>query len=172
MNEEAIGAGIKAKIEEGVVKRKDLYIVSKLWNTFHRRDLVKVGLQQSLDRLGLDYLDLYLIQYPTAFKGKGHSFERYPMDAYGKVDYADVDICDTWNAMEVMVNKGLVKSIGVSNFNRNQLERILETCDIPPAIVQLEVHPYFNNTNLVDFCRSKNIQVTAYSPLCSPHRIM
>lgn len=168
MIETEIGVGIKAKIDQGVVKRKDLFIASKLWNTFHRRDLVKVGLDQSLNRLGVSYLDMFLIHYPTAFRGTGNSPERYPKDANRNIAYADVDICDTWNAMEILVHKGLVKSIGVSNFNSKQLERILEMCTIAPAVVQIEIHPYHSNQKLVDFCQAKNIQVVACSPIDEP----
>lgn len=171
MNEDEVGAGIKAKINEGVIKREDVFIVSKLWNTFHRPDLVEVGLRQSMEKLQVSYVDLYIIHFPTAFEGTGHPTERYPKDEFGKTKYANIDICDTWNAMEQLVHNGLVKSIGLSNFNSNQLERILTRCIIPPAVHQVEVHPYLSNRRLVEWCQARGINVCAYSPLNSPHRL-
>jgi len=170
-NEEDIGQGINEKIQEGVVKREDVFVVSKLWNTFHNPELVEVGCRQSLKNLGLEYMDLFLIHFPTAFKGCTTGV-RYPKDEFGNVIYADIDICDTWKAMEQLVHKGLVKSIGMSNFNSDQLTRILSKCTIPPAINQVEVHPYFSNRKLVEWCMARGIRVTAYSPLQNQEKRM
>ncbi|KAJ8961888.1 hypothetical protein NQ318_021506 [Aromia moschata] len=161
-NETEVGEAIRAKIEDGTVKREDLYITSKLWNTMHRPDLVEPAIRTTLKHLGLEYLDLYLIHWPFALKEDG---ELFPVDADGKTSYSDVDYLDTWKSMEELQRKGLAKSIGVSNFNKKQLEHLLENCQIPPVTNQIEVHPYLNQTKLIEFCKSKNIV-----PLGSPDR--
>jgi len=166
-NESEVGNGIRAKIEDGTVKREDLFVVSKLWNTFHRPDLVEPAIRATLKDLGLDYLDLYLIHFPFAWKEGGGLA---PQDENGKRLYSEVDYLDTWKAMEGLVKKGLAKSIGVSNFNSQQLERLLGSATIAPTMNQIECHPYLNQRKLIDFCKSKGIAVTAYSPFGSPDR--
>ncbi|KAJ8983037.1 hypothetical protein NQ317_014335, partial [Molorchus minor] len=166
-NEKEVGEAIQAKTSDGTVRREDLYVTSKLWNTMHRPDLVEPAIKTTLKHLGLEYLDLYLIHWPFALKEDG---ELFPVDETGKTTYSDVDYLDTWKAMEELQKKGLARSIGVSNFNKRQLERLLANCTIPPATNQIEVHPYLNQHKLIDYCKSKNIVVTAYSPLGSPDR--
>ncbi|XP_075989267.1 aldo-keto reductase 1B-like isoform X2 [Anticarsia gemmatalis] len=166
-NEKEVGEAITAKISDGTVKREDLFITSKLWNTFHRPDLVRGALQQTLDNLNLKYLDLYLIHWPQAYKEDGPLF---PADEAGKILYSEVDYVDTWKAMEPLVGEGLVKSIGISNFNSKQIARLLETATIKPVTNQVECHPYLNQRRLKDFCESHGITITAYSPLGSPDR--
>jgi len=166
-NESEVGEGIRAKIEEGVVKRDDLFVVSKLWNTYHRPDVVEKGIRKTLTDLGLDYLDLYLVHFPTAWKEEGDLF---PKDDAGNAQYSDADYVDTWKAMEELVGKGLTKAIGVSNFNSQQLERLLGSATIIPVTNQVECHPYLNQRKLIDFCKAKNISITGYSPFGSPDR--
>ncbi|CAB3222424.1 unnamed protein product [Arctia plantaginis] len=166
-NEKEVGEAITVKINDGTVKREDLFITSKLWNTFHRPDLVRGALQATLTNLNLKYLDLYLIHWPQAYKEDGPLF---PSDESGKILFSDVDYVDTWKAMEKLVDEGLVKSIGISNFNSKQIVRLLEHATIKPVTNQIECHPYLNQKRLKDFCEERGIKITAYSPLGSPDR--
>ncbi|XP_017764961.1 PREDICTED: aldose reductase-like [Eufriesea mexicana] len=166
-NEKEVGAAIKAKINEGIVKREDLFITSKLWNTYHKPELVEPAIKRTLADLGLEYLDLYLIHWPVAFK-EGDAL--MPKNADDTVALSDVDYVDTWKAMETLVSKGLTKNIGVSNFNSQQLDRLLKNCTIKPVTNQIECHPYLNQRKLSEFCKRNNILITAYSPLGSPDR--
>jgi aldehyde reductase len=166
-NEDEVGEGVNAKIADGTIKREHIFVVSKLWNTYHAPSLVRGALQTTLKNLKLSYIDLYLIHWPLAYKEGDILF---PTDASGKVQYSDADYLDTWKEMEKAVDDGLVKTIGVSNFNKRQLERLLANCRIQPAVNQVECHPYLPQKKLSEFCRSKNIAITAYSPLGSPTR--
>ncbi|XP_055905087.1 aldo-keto reductase family 1 member B1-like isoform X2 [Eupeodes corollae] len=166
-NEHEVGEGVNAKIAEGAVKREDIFVTSKLWNTFHRPDLVRGACETTLKNLGLKYVDMYLIHWPMAY-AEGESL--FPSTPDGKTQYSDVDYVDTWKEMEKLVDAGLCKSIGLSNFNKKQIERVLAVARIQPATNQIECHPYLNQRKLMDFCKSKNIVITAYSPLGSPNR--
>ncbi|XP_071866188.1 aldo-keto reductase 1B-like [Bombus fervidus] len=165
-NEKDVGIAIRDKANTGL-KRKDIFITSKLWNTFHRPDLVEPAIKKTLSNLNLAYLDLYLIHWPMAYKEGDTLFPRNPDNT---PILSDVDYIDTWKAMEDLVAKGYVKNIGVSNFNSEQLDRLLKNCTIKPVTNQIECHPYLNQRKLSDFCKERDILVTAYSPLGSPDR--
>lgn len=167
-NEKEVGEAIKAKIAEGVVKREDLFITSKLWNTYHKTELVEPAIKISLKDLGLDYLDLYLIHWPFAYKDGPDNFPK-TADDLPLIDDT-VDYLDTWKGMESVLGKKLTKNIGVSNFSSEQIDRLLKNCKVKPVTNQIECHAYLNQKKLSDYCKEKGIVITAYSPLGSPDR--
>lgn len=158
-NEVEIGHVYKEVFE--TIKREDIFITSKLWNTDHKPDQVEFACRQTLKDLQLEYLDLYLMHWGVAFK---HGGDLQPIKN-GRAETDKVSIQQTWQAMEQLVEKGLVKSIGVANFDTAMILDLLTYAKIRPATNQIEVHPYNTQRELVDFCRAENIVVTAYSPL-------
>ncbi|XP_078711227.1 aldo-keto reductase family 1 member B1-like isoform X2 [Lampetra fluviatilis] len=144
-NEAEVGAGIASCLAKKVASREQLFIVSKLWGKFHASADVKIGFMKTLTDLKLDYLDLFLMHSPMAFKNEGDDL--WPTKD-GKILAADVDYVDTWKAMEVLVKEGLVKSIGVSNFNIAQLQRLLSVATIKPAVNQVLLR-YHTQRNIV-----------------------
>ncbi|KAM5188829.1 aldo-keto reductase family 1 member D1 isoform 1-T1 [Callospermophilus lateralis] len=163
-NENEVGDAISEKIAEGKVKREDIFYCGKLWATNHVPEMVRPALERTLKSLKLDYVDLYIIEVPMAFKPGN---EVYPKDENGKWLYHKSDLCATWEALEACKDAGLVKSLGVSNFNRRQLELILNKPGLKykPVSNQVECHPYFTQPKLLKFCRQHDIVVVAYSPL-------
>lgn len=168
-NEKEVGSALSEKINSGEVKREELFITSKLWNTYHKKELVIPALKQTLENLKLDYIDLYLIHWPFGLKEGG---ELFPKDDNGKFLYSDSSYIETWKGMEECVKLGLAKSIGLSNFNSKQIKEILNIAEIKPVNNQVECHPYLNQAKLIEFCQKNDIAVTAYSPLGSPDRPM
>ena len=165
-NEEEVGRALSDVIAEGVVKREELWITSKLWNNSHAPEDVKAALEKTLSDLQLDYLDLYLIHWPV--HQKKEVFLPEGDDIF--IPYDDIPIIDTWRAMEELVKKDKLKTIGVSNFNIPKLERLLNEAEIKPVMNQVEGHPYLQQPELLDYCRSQYVALTAYSPLGSPDR--
>ncbi|XP_036044036.1 aldo-keto reductase family 1 member C15 [Onychomys torridus] len=167
-NEEEVGQALRDKMADGTVKREEVFYTTKIWTTFLRPELVRQCLERSLKKLGLDYVDLCIIHFPVAMKP---GEELLPKDASGKFILEIVDIRDTWEALEKCKDSGLTKSIGVSNFNHKQLELILNKPGLKykPTCNQVECHPYLNQSKLLEFCKSKDIVLVAYSALGS-HR--
>ncbi|CAO3656014.1 unnamed protein product [Mucor fragilis] len=159
-NEKEVGQAIK----DSGIPRQELFITTKLWNNSHRPDLVEKALEVSLANLQLDYLDLYLMHWPVAFQASKSNF---PKTEDGKIALDSTSFVDTYAAMEKLVKSGKTRSIGVSNFNIYNLDKLLKNCNIPPAVNQVEMHPYLSQPDLMAFCQKNNVHVTAYSPLGS-----
>jgi diketogulonate reductase-like aldo/keto reductase len=169
----------KEEVNTGnIIQRKDLFVVSKLASPFHRKKHVKIGLQKTLNDLRLDYLDLYLMHWPQAFKYvdidpniRGYDGESGKIDDSNNGENIDpnVSIHETWSAMEELVDEGLVRNIGVSNFPVSLLHELMSgNHKIQPVVNQVEMHPYLQQPKLLAYCRKRNIHVQAYSPLGSP----
>ncbi|CAF4891734.1 unnamed protein product [Pieris macdunnoughi] len=162
-NEKEIGEAINEKINDGTVRREDLFIISKLWSTFHRRDVVEKACKMSLKAMGLDYFDLYLIHNPMSFK---EGDDPIPKIA-NVIQYSESDYLDAWFGLEKLVKKGLVKRVGVSNFNSAQIDRILDKGRIKPVVNQIECHPYLTQYRLDEFCQSRDVKLSCYGVLGS-----
>lgn len=165
-NEAEIGQALSEAIGEGVVTREKLWITSKLWNDSHSPADVRPALETTLSNLKLDYLDLYLIHWPVALK-KGSGF---PLTPEKLVSLDTLPIADTWKAMESLVDSGLCRHIGVSNFSVSKLKALLESACLKPEMNQIELHPYLQQTTMLEFCQQNSIHLTAYSPLGSRDR--
>ncbi|KAM6162728.1 aldo-keto reductase family 1 member C15-like [Erethizon dorsatum] len=166
LNEEEIGRSLRKKISSGSVERSDIFYTSKVWCTFLLPELVQTCLEASLKKLQLSYVDLYLIHFLVPLKP---GEELFPRDSHGKLIFDTVDLCSTWEAMEKCKDAGLAKSIGVSNFNRRQLEMILNKPGLKykPVCNQVECHLYLNQSKLLEFCKSKDIVMIGYAALGS-----
>lgn len=173
-NEAEVGEGLQRAFQDKLCRREDLWVTSKLWNTFHRREHVRPAVERTLRDLRLDYLDLYLIHFPIALEYVSPEV-RYPPEwfynpeaAHPTMKPVGVPIAETWGAMEELVTTGLVKRIGVANFGVSLLRDVLSYATVTPAVLQVELHPYLTQEKLLRFCRESNIAVTAFSPLGAP----
>jgi aldehyde reductase len=162
-NEREVGEALQAGLAAGEVMREDLFVTTKLWNSNHRPERVEPAFLASLDKLKLDYLDLYLIHTPFAFQPGD---EQDPRDENGNVLYDNgVTLLDTWRAMETLVGHGKCRAIGLSDINLDKVLPIYESARIKPAVIQVESHPYLPQTELLEFCKEKGIVFLAFAPL-------
>ncbi|WWC64964.1 uncharacterized protein I303_107578 [Kwoniella dejecticola CBS 10117] len=152
-NEKALGEGIR----QSGIDRKDIWVTTKLWNDDHRPEDVKKACQKSLELLGLDYIDLWLMHYPAAT-------DTNPNDNFD-IKVLDISYVDTWKAMEECVDAGLVRNIGISNYSKIEIENLWKNCRIKPAVHQLERHPYLPQNAFMKYHKEIGLHVTAYSPL-------
>ena len=176
-NERQIGSILQ---RAGSPDREHLFLISKAWNTNHAPEHLISACQQSREALQIDALDCYMLHNPDAWQHtapldnlSAHSHEEataltFPTDDDGAPKTADIALETTWRAMESLVGRGWTRSLGVSNFAQDDLQRLLECAEIPPAINQIESHPYHTRRDLIDFCHRHNIRVMAHSPLSAP----
>ncbi len=170
-NEAEVGIGLHQVLSSGACRRGDLWVTSKLWNTYHRREHVELACKKSLSDLKLDYLDLYLIHFPIAQRFVP-IVERYPpgwfYDPHAverRMELGSVPLLETWEAIVNLRRAGLVKNIGVSNFGTGLLRDLISSGSEPPAVLQVESHPYLTQEKLLRFAREQKIVCTAFSPL-------
>jgi D-xylose reductase len=176
-NEAQTGEGIETALWEKLARRDELWVTSKLWNTNHRAEHVQASCERSMRDLRVEYLDLYLIHFPICLKYVDPKV-RYPAGwfydpaaANPKMEVELVPIRETWEAMEQLVEKGLARNIGISNFNISLIRDLLSYCNIRPAVLQVESHPYLVQPKLLRFCEQQKIHFTAFSPLGAPSYI-
>jgi D-xylose reductase len=165
-NEVESGQGVARAIKEGIVKREDLFIVSKLWNSFHDPEQVEPIVKKQLADWGIDYFDLYYIHFPISLKYVSPE-TRYPpgwfYDGESQVEHGKASLQQTWGAMEDLKKNGLAKSIAVSNYTGALLLDMFTYATIKPAVLQIEHHPYFVQENLLKLAAQHDIKVTGYS---------
>lgn len=170
-NEKEVGEGLRRAFNEGLVSREDLFITSKLWNTYHAREHIELAARKSLSDLGLDFFDLYLVHFPIAQKFVPIEV-RYPPEwihdpscENPKIELSGVSYRETWGGMEALKKIGLAKHIGVCNLNVQALYELFSYCEIRPENLQIEIHPYLTQESLVAFALREGLTVTAFSPL-------
>jgi alcohol dehydrogenase (NADP+) len=162
-NEREVGEALHAGLAAGGMRREDIFVTTKVWNTNHRSERVEPAFEASLQRLRIEYLDLYLIHTPFAFQ-PGDDYD--PRDQDGRVIYdREVTLLDTWRAMEDLVDRGRCRAIGLSDVTLERLLPIYESARIKPAVVQVEAHPYLPETELLEFCHRNGVVFLAFAPL-------
>ncbi len=166
-NEAEIGQALKFLFTNGIVKREELWITSKLWCNAHATDQVVAALDKTLKDLQLDYLDLFLIHWPVALK----PHVMFAQKADDMISLKEITTVDTWKGMEKCVEKGLAKHIGVSNFSIKKIKELVSEANIKPEVNQIELHPLLQQPKMMEYCKQENIFLTAYSPLGSKDRI-
>jgi diketogulonate reductase-like aldo/keto reductase len=166
-NEEQTGSGIRRALDEGIVKREDLYITTKLWNTYHAQEHVPLALDRCLTDLGLDYVDEFLIHFPISMEFVPFE-KKYPPEwtnLDGEMVLVKNDINATWKAMEMLVDTGKTRHIGLSNFTCQHIRQVLSIARIRPTSLQVECHPHLSQTKLIRFARESGIRVSAFSAM-------
>ena len=170
-NEVQVGEGIARAIAEGLCSREELWVTSKLWNTYHRKEHVEAACRKSLDDLGLDYFDLYLVHFPIALSYVDFQ-DRYPPEwifnpsaEMPSMQLDRVPLSETWKAMEQLVGAKLARQIGICNYSASLLHDLMNYAHIKPAMLQIESHPYLTQEALIRTAQSYDIAVTAFSPL-------
>ena len=162
-NESAVGDAMQAAFKAGTVRREDIFVTTKLWNTNHRPERVKPAFDASRQRLQTDYVDCYLVHTPFAFLPGD---EQDPRDENGQVIYdSGVTLVETWRALERLVDDGHCKAIGLSDVTLEKLREVVGAARIKPAVVQVESHPYLPEWELFDFCREHGIVLLAFAAL-------
>jgi len=162
-NEEQVGQAIGEAIQAGWINRNDLFITTKLWNNNHRPERVQPAIESSRDRLKLEYIDLYLMHTPYAFRPGD---DQDPRDQNDNVIYDEgITLMDTWRAMENLVDRGMCKAIGLSDVSLDQVREVFEQARIKPSVVQVESHPYLPQTEILDFCDTYGLVLLAFAPL-------
>jgi len=172
-NEKQVGEGIARALADGLCSREELWVTSKLWNTYHRREHVEAACRKSMADLGLDYLDLYLVHFPIALRYVEFA-DRYPPEwiydpaaAEPGMQLDAVPLSETWGAMEQLVEAGIARQIGVCNYSASLLHDLMSYARIKPAMLQIESHPYLTQEAVLRTAQAYNIAVTAFSPLGS-----
>jgi diketogulonate reductase-like aldo/keto reductase len=160
-NEAAVGEAMQEVFKAGIVRREDVFVTTKLWNTNHRPERVKSAFDGSRRRLGVDHIDCYIIHTPFAFKPGD---EQDPRDEQGRVIYdSGVTLLETWRALERLVDDGHARSIGLSDITLEKLWEIVSAARIKPSVVQVESHPYLPEWELLGFCREHGIVLQAFA---------
>lgn len=163
-NESEVGQALAEVFQSGLVKREEVFITSKLWNSDHGH--VLEACKDSLSKLQLDYLDLYLVHFPVATRHTGVGTTDSALAEDGVLDIdTSISLETTWHGMEDLVSKGIVRSIGISNYDIFLTRDCLAYSKVKPAVNQIETHPYFQRDSLVKFCQKHGIVVTAHTPL-------